>query len=435
MLRSLFMSMVYFGFLGLGVGAPFIIALGYVWVDAFRPQDVAYVILNQFPVAMIMGAAAIGSYVLLDRRHPPRWNAISAMQITMAIWITVTMVWSVAGAFGWTKWDWAFKTVVFSAFLPLVIRSRMQIEAFVQVYLMSLAGTFIPYGLKVMISGGGYGRDLGLVGGNSGLSEGGLLSTACLMAIPLALFLASHTQLAPRWKITPFGYWGVAALALATAIGTHQRSALVGLIAMAGVLMLRGKHKFLLILVGAAVAAILVYFMADSWINRISTIDDYKTESSAAIRILVWKWTLEFVKSYPLGGGFHSYIINQITLPGEGGAMQFGRAFHSIYFEMLGEHGWPGLFLFLSIAGMVLLQNFNISRRTAKIPELEWCAGLAVAIQSGMAAFLTAGAFVGIAFQPMFWYFVAMTVCLRSYVWRCEHQSAAAPFAVSRGSS
>jgi hypothetical protein len=42
------------------------------------------------------------------------------------------------------------------------------------------------------------------------------------------------------------------------------------------------------------------------------------------------------------------------------------------------------------------------------------------AVQSGMLVFLTSGAFVGLAFQPPFWYFVAMGVCLRAHVWHAE---------------
>jgi hypothetical protein len=33
---------------------------------------------------------------------------------------------------------------------------------------------------------------------------------------------------------------------------------------------------------------------------------------------------------------------------------------------------------------------------------------------------MTSGAFVGIAFQPTFWYFIAMSVSLREYVRRVE---------------
>jgi hypothetical protein len=43
-----------------------------------------------------------------------------------------------------------------------------------------------------------------------------------------------------------------------------------------------------------------------------------------------------------------------------------------------------------------------------------------------MLVFLTSGAFVGLAFQPPFWYFVAMGVCLRAHVWHAERADTAA---------
>ncbi len=74
--------------------------------------------------------------------------------------------------------------------------------------------------------------NLGLQGGNSGLAEGGYLSTVCLMAIPMALFLGKHGQLIPRLPLMNIAVlWGRGLLALVTAIGTYERSALVGLVA------------------------------------------------------------------------------------------------------------------------------------------------------------------------------------------------------------
>ena len=52
-----------------------------------------------------------------------------------------------------------------------MIRSRIQIEAFAQTYVLSLAANFVPFGVKTFISGGGYGTNLGLEQGNAGLSE------------------------------------------------------------------------------------------------------------------------------------------------------------------------------------------------------------------------------------------------------------------------
>jgi hypothetical protein len=69
--RSLWLLAIYLIFIGLGATAPFVATLGYVWVDTFRPQEVAYFLLNDLPVAMIVGVMALGSYVLSDRRSPP----------------------------------------------------------------------------------------------------------------------------------------------------------------------------------------------------------------------------------------------------------------------------------------------------------------------------------------------------------------------------
>jgi putative inorganic carbon (hco3(-)) transporter len=424
MLRSTWLLFVYVAFMVLGASAPFVATLGYVWVDTFRPQNVAYIILNQIPVAMIMGVTAIGSYLLLDRRSPPPLSLEIVLSALMAVWVTTTLIWAEVPDAAWAKWDWAFKTLVFATFIPFVIRSRIQIEAFAQTYVFSLAANIVPFGLKTLISGGGYGTNLGLLQGNAGLAEGGLLSTICLMAIPLAVFLSKHSQLIPRIKILGLAYWAIAGLAVATAIGTYQRSALVGLIVLGIYMWIRSRHKFAFGLVIIIVASLVAYTASSGWSARISTIGTYQADNSALIRILVWKWTLNYTATHPMGGGFDVYLIDHVDVPGTGnepGFTQFARAFHSIYFEMLGEQGYPGLIMFLMLAVSTIVRLHRLSKKARVHPELEWLAALSDAVQSGLVVFLACGAFVGIAFQPMFWFFVAMGISLNAYMWRVEH--------------
>jgi probable O-glycosylation ligase (exosortase A-associated) len=424
-------------FIGLGTAAPFVLTLGYVWVDTFSPQNVAYIILNQLPVAMIMGCAAFLAYFGLDRRSPPPITLPNMLQVAMAIWMTMTMAWAVAGDFGWEKWNWAFKTMLFAAFVPLVIRSRVQIEAFAQTYVLSLAANFVPFGLKTLISGGGYGANLGLAQGNSGLAEGGFLSTVCLMAVPVALSLGRHSLLMPRLKVVQLAYFAIAILAIVTAIGTYERSALVGLTVLAFYMFMRSKRKFLFLFPAIIMAGAAYYATSARYEARISTISNYEQEGSAYTRILVWRWTLDFATTHPLGGGFNAYVIDHIEMPPDdthpGGYTQFARAFHSIYFEMLGEQGWPGLAMFLTVAITSFFSLRRLSRRARAYRELEWLVDMSDAVQSGIAVFLTAGAFVGIAFQPVFWYFVSMGICLRSYFWHVERQANQAPAVGWRG--
>src|SRR5215213_6432769 len=165
MLRSTWLLFVYVAFMVLGASAPFVATLGYVWVDTFLHQNVAYIILNQMPVAMIMGVTAIGSYLLLDRRSPPPLSLEIVLSALMAVWVTTTLIWAEVPAAAWAKWDWAFKTLAFATFIPFVIRSRIQIEAFAQTYVFSLAANIVPFRLKTLISGGGYGTNLVLLQG------------------------------------------------------------------------------------------------------------------------------------------------------------------------------------------------------------------------------------------------------------------------------
>jgi len=98
-----------------------------------------------------------------------------------------------------------------------------------------------------------------------------------------------------------------------------------------------------------------------------------------------------------MGGGFNSYLIDHVELPGTDdnpGSTQFGRAFHSIYFEMLGEQGYPGLIMFLTVAASTFWKLRRVSRKARAHPDLAWLAGRSDAVQCGLLVFMTAGAFL-----------------------------------------
>ena len=92
MLRSSWLLLLYLAFLGLGITTPFVMTLGYVWVDTFRPQEVAWFILNELPVALIMGGGAFATYFALDRRSPPPLLLPSVLQVMLAVWMTTTLL-------------------------------------------------------------------------------------------------------------------------------------------------------------------------------------------------------------------------------------------------------------------------------------------------------------------------------------------------------
>ena len=415
-MSDLYVAAVYLGILLAGVVSPFAAALGYVWVDLAYPQLLSEYLGGQ-PVALIMGGLAIFGYLFADRRMPPRLNMITVLTVLMAGWVTLTCYWAVAPQDAVSiKWNWAFKTVLFSAFIPYVIRSRVRIEAFLQVFIFSVAVHIVAGGLKTLMSGGGYGQAFGVIRGNSGLFEGSTIGTVAVMIIPILFAFKRQSILLPWPQLRRALYLGYAAISLLASIGTFARTAMVGLGLLALGTVGQRRRRFGAV-AGVAVAFVIVsQFASTAWFSRMETADTYDADQSANVRLLVWKWTLDFAVDHPWGGGFQTYYVDHITLPS--GNTINGMAFHNAYMEVLGEHGWIGLALFLGALAFAVRNLWRVRRDSSRVEELSWCHDLSGALLISLFVLAGCSNFIGVAFQPMFWYLFAISTCLREYLYR-----------------
>jgi O-antigen ligase len=97
------------------------------------------------------------------------------------------------------------------------------------------------------------------------------------------------------------------------------------------------------------------------------------------------------------------------------------RAYHSAYFEMLGEQGFPGLFLFLLINAIGAVRMEMIRRRYRRRDgEEAWIAPLATALQHFQLIYMTGELFVGIAYQSFGWLMFGVQIGLDFWVARKE---------------
>jgi putative inorganic carbon (HCO3(-)) transporter len=419
-MQGLFLFLVWLALVLLGLRAPFVFGLGYIWVDLFTPQFVNPAVMSLFPVSMIMGAGAVGAYLLADRRAPPGARLGIVLPLIWATWITLTTTWAEVPDDAWAKWDWACKTVLFSAFMPFLFRSRVQIEAAILVIVLSIAAHAIPFGAKTLIGGGGYGRQLGLIRMNSSLGESSTLAVDCVAILPLLAWLARHGQIAasivPRQRLLRLGYLGLAGAAVLTTLGTYARAGLVSLGVFAAFHWWGSRHKILLAAAFCVLGAGLFALMGDRYTQRMSTIADPTHEQSAATRLAVWNWTYHYALEHPLGGGFDVYRINKLDLAiGEREVEEQARAFHSMYFEVLGEHGFVGAGIFASLLATFFVSAWRIMRRARRIAELAWMADLAKAMLVSGCAYCCGAAFIGVAFQPFHYYLFALTVALLNH--------------------
>lgn len=436
------------GFLGallvLGIRRPFLFILGYIYIDIVSPQHISYFLLSSLPVSLVMFALAIVGWVITDRKDDVR---IAPRQILMALLLIycglTTYYVAEFQVEALAKWDWVWKSMVFAIFLPLALRTRLRIETTLLFMILSLAAIVIGAGLKTALGGSGYGSFAMMVDSNSGLYEDSTLAMVAIMVIPIILyFVKNGTVFPPDWRVSLFCYALIFACLL-TPIGTQARTGLV-CIAVLAVLLLRDSKRRGLLIAGAAIGGLLaIPLLPSSFAERMGTIRTYQADESASTRIAVWRWTVDYVQEHPLGGGFEAYRGNSFsyftsealesagtTTISRSFVNDRGRAYHSAYFEMLGEQGWIGLALWLIIQGVGILRMEWLRRRyrgERAPPGYGWVSPLATALQHAQLIFLVGALFVGIAFQPFVLMMLSVQIGLDTYLARIRKRDGFQP--------
>ena len=432
-MRDLFFVGFLLALFGLGFKRPFLFVLAYAYVDTVAPQRLSYYLLSGGNIVLYGAVAAIGSWLLFDDKKGIRFSGRQWLMVALLAYCGWTTLYADMPVEALSKWDWVWKAMVFAIFLPLTLRTKLRIEAYLLFMILSASAIIIVGGIKTLLSGGGYGALNLMVDNNSGLYEGSTISTVAIALVPLILWAARYGTIFPTdWRVKLFAA-GLVFACLLIPVGTEARTGLV-CIAVLAVLMLRDvKRRFLYMgLIGAA-CLLAVPMLPSSFTDRMGTISTYQADSSASTRIAVWRWTWDYVQYNPWGGGFDAYRQNRIEVAtvseqGSGSVRSVeqrvhedeARAYHSSYFEMLGEQGFPGLILFLLIHGLGLVRMEVLRRRWrgAQEEDRKWISPLATALQSFQIIYLVGSLFVGIAFQPFVWMALAVQIGFDSHVSR-----------------
>ena len=430
-------------FLALGLKRPFIWVLAYIYIDIVAPQKVGWGPITALPLSLIAFVAAFAGWLILDRKEGSRFTLRQGLIALLLAYCGYTTVSADYPIEAMVKWNWVWKALFFAIFLPLTLRTKLRLEAAALVMVLAIGTIVINGGIKTALGGGGYGTLSLLVRENAGLYEGSILSTATIASIPLALWLARYgTIFRPDWRVWLFTA-GFVFAALLIPVGTAARTGLVCAAFLAVLMMRSVRHRF--VYAGLAALALLaaVPFLPQSFLERMGTITEHEGDESASTRVQVWKWTLDYVERNPLGGGFDAYLGNSFTyrtrtVTGTAPNLRVeykevtdeGRAYHSSYFEMLGEQGWPGLglWLWLQVLGLWQMERLRWQFRKTGQGERSWQWGLSTALQQAQLVYLLGALFVGIAYQPFIFMLIGLQCGLWSYVKRTTRTEVKARF-------
>jgi O-antigen ligase len=236
------------------------------------------------------------------------------------------------------------------------------------------------------------------------------LALAMVMTIPLMYYLYMHEK--HRW-LKP-GLMVAMVLTAISAFGTQSRGALVALTLTGALFWLKSRNKVLSLVLVVCAGLIGLSLMPPEWFERMNTIKTYDEDESALGRINAWWTAWHMANDRIVGGGFETWIPSVFARYAPDPTNV--RDVHSIYFEVLGEHGWPGLILFLTLLALTWMKCNSIIRFGKEHPEAQWAKDLAAMIQVTMVAYMSAGAFLGLAYFDYIYHLIAITVVVHSLV-------------------
>jgi putative inorganic carbon (HCO3(-)) transporter len=418
-MRDLLITAIVLGILPMALRHPWAGVLLWTWLSIMNPHRLAWGFAHDAPfAAMAAGATLVGLWVTKDKRQLPS-QGTTWLLIAFMFWMFLTTLFAMDLSGSWDQLVKVFKIQLMTVVALLVLHEKKHIQWFVWVNALSIGFYGLKGGIFTVATAGeqrvwGPG---GFIGGNN---EIGL---AILISIPLlyCLYLTS----AKRWVRN--GLMATMVFSAIAVLGTQSRGAFLAIAGMSLFLWWRAPRKLLSGVAITLSAVVALAVMSEAFIQRMETIRTYEQDHSAMGRIHAWQTAINIANSRPLGAGFDMYEQGVFLryAPRDNKASEMGgkaveaRAAHSIYFQVLGEHGWVGLILFLAI-GVSTWRNANRLRRQTKgDKELQWIYHLAGMSQVSMVGFAIGGAFLSLAYFDLpFNVMVMIVVCQR---WLAAH--------------
>jgi putative inorganic carbon (HCO3(-)) transporter len=379
----------------------------FIGLSLMNPHRLAYGAAHDFPFAAVVAGVTLLALLLRpDRLHLPA-SPLTALLIALIVWTTLTSLGAQRPELAWPEWTRVMKTL-FMALLAMLVLSREQdLRRLAWVLACSLAFYGIKGGLFTIASGGSA-RVLGPQG--SYIEDNNSLALALIMAAPLIWYLRLHAR--HRWARVAMG--ATALLTVIAAAGSYSRGALLAGGAMLLLLWFKSRQRLRTGLALLLIIPLIYWLMPAPWFARMATIDAFQQDQSALGRINAWGFALKVAASHPLGGGFNVFTRDMFLLYAPD-PLNYHAA-HSIYFQVLGEHGYVGLALFVALLVCAWRSGARTIRFCQQRPDLRWARDLAAMIQVSLAGFAVGGAFLSLAYYDLYYYLIAALVLLEKIV-------------------
>ena len=380
-------------------GIPFIlrnpaVGIGYwVWISLMNPHRAAWGFAYSFPFAFVVAVATIIGIFLTREPRQFKGGAAAWVLLAFVAWMCFTTIFALEPARAIVMLERVMK-ILFVTFVALfVLYKREHVKWLVLIIAVSVGFYGVKGGVFTIMTGGA-----NLVWGppETFIEDNNALALAVIMTIPLLGYF--YIMATRRWIRAAIALSIV--LCAVCVLGSYSRGGLIAIVAMAAFLWIKSRHKVLLGLVVVVLGFAFYSFMPPAWEERMNTISTYEQDESAIGRLSTWTMLTNLALDRPfVGGGFEPYTTEVFRryLPEYNGT----HSAHSIYFQVMGEHGFVGLALFLAFWMLTWQLSRRIVKHTKGDPQNKWAYWLAIMVQVSLVGYFVGGTFQNLAYWDM----------------------------------
>lgn len=414
-MRDILVLFITFAGAFMALKRPWIGVMLWTWLSILNPHRLSWGIAYDAPLAAVSAGATLLGFMFTREKESPFKSAAPVVLVLFMVWITLSWLNGLGVERDYYTWSKAMKVDFMILITLALLHSKQHIFALVWVSAGSLALLGVKGGIFTALSGGNH-----IVWGppDTFIEDNNEFGLALVITIPLLRFL----QMQLVSKMGKMALTFVMVTCAAAAIGTQSRGALLAISAMTLLLWWRGKSRFLggAIIVCTAIAVL--GFMPEAWFDRMWTIKTYQEDNSAMGRISAWwnAWNLAF--DYPLGVGFDTARAELFAVYSP--YPERIHAAHSIYFQILGNHGFIGLGIFLMIWILTWKGAGRLRVEGGRQPETKWVSEMGAMCQVSLVGYLVGGAFLSLAYFDLPYIIMVLVVLsthwLRKRKWEKE---------------
>lgn len=405
---------------------PWVGIMLWTWLAYMNPHRQAWGAAYDFPFSMLVGLVTIATFVFTREKNKMIWTRETVTLVIFIGWMFLTMQFAFYPDLAALQWNKVWKIHLMIFLVLMLIQNRQQLDWMVWVIALSLGYYGVKGGIFTIIHGGQFrvqGPADTFIGGNNEMA------LALVMLVPLIRYL--HLQATRRW--VRLGLASAMVLTGVAAIGSQSRGALVAMALMGLFLILKSRKRFAMLFYGVIGVVLVVTIMPQEWRDRMNTIETYQQDDSALGRINAWYTAFNVAKSRITGGGYEMF---QAPIFRQYAPEPFRvHDVHSIYFEQIGEQGFIGFGLWLSLGIFTWLRARQVIRACKDDPERKWAADLAAMIQVSMVGYASGGAFLGLSYWDMPYHLMATMILTAKFAGVLDRQRPPLPVPVPQSAS